>query len=278
MNGLMLHCGGGIATRDQVRDVRTPAPTDTWMPIPHFEVVERVCDAVRDIGLKIHDEALALQDGRDYGLDGTKRIDIAQARMFGLLRVENGKAADDYATVVGFRNSHDKTFPVTIGIGSLVFICDNLAFGAEVVIRRKHTSHLRDDIPKLIARAVDMLTEHRGLQDRRIECYKNVEVNDQQVHDLMIRAMDGGVVAPSKMPKVLHEWREPRFEDFRPRTVWSLFNGFTHVLKDYNLFDNPRRTQVLHGLCDGLAGVAIPTLSEQVIGDAEDTEVDARLN
>jgi hypothetical protein len=44
-----------------------------------------------------------------------------------------------YEDVPGSRNSHDRSFPVSIGYGSQVFVCDNMAFLAEHQIKRRHT-------------------------------------------------------------------------------------------------------------------------------------------
>jgi hypothetical protein len=34
-------------------------------------------------------------------------------------------------------------------------------------------------------------------------------------------------ITPSQIPSVLKEWSEPTYEEFRPRTAWSLFNAAT---------------------------------------------------
>jgi hypothetical protein len=54
---------------------------------------------------------------------------------------------DDYTDTVGLRNSHDKSFPIGIAFGSRVFVCDNLAFHGEHVIRRKHTVKAKRELP-----------------------------------------------------------------------------------------------------------------------------------
>jgi hypothetical protein len=46
---------------------------------------------------------------------------------------------------VGLRNSHDKSFPVGIAFGSRVFVCDNAAFIADHVIKRRHTANAKRD-------------------------------------------------------------------------------------------------------------------------------------
>src|SRR4051812_49317803 len=39
------------------------------------------------------------------------------------------------------------------------------------------------------------------------------------------------------------EWREPAYEEFQPRTIWSFFNAFTAALKETNLQELPKRTE-----------------------------------
>ena len=39
---LMLHCGGQVATREQVAEVVTPEATDTWQPVPHIRLVNEI--------------------------------------------------------------------------------------------------------------------------------------------------------------------------------------------------------------------------------------------
>ena len=60
---------------------------------------------------------------------------------FGLLEVANCQQTEDYAYVLGLRNSHDKRFPAGLAVGASVFVCDNLSFSGEIKIGRKHTRH-----------------------------------------------------------------------------------------------------------------------------------------
>jgi hypothetical protein len=48
----------------------------------------------------------------------------------------------------------------------------------------------------------------------------------------MVEAVKGNVVPASRLPKIIEAWEEPRHDEFRPRTAWSLFNAFTEVQKD----------------------------------------------
>jgi hypothetical protein len=97
-------------------------------------------------------------------------------RYFGMLQVVNGHGHEDYSMVVGVRNSHDRTFPAALALGSGVFVCDNLAFRGEVKLARKHTRFIDRDLPLLVNRAVGLLGAHRQGLDLQIAAYKQQEV------------------------------------------------------------------------------------------------------
>jgi len=58
-------------------------------------------------------------------------------RYFGILCLR--VITENYSDIVGLRNSHDKSFPIGVAFGSSVFVCSNLAFVADHVVKRKHT-------------------------------------------------------------------------------------------------------------------------------------------
>ena len=237
MEGMMLHCGASAATRDEVFDAAAPDATETHYPLPHGALIEVIETHVRASGFEIATE--------EYGLwkEG--------ARMFGVWGLTNGQDEhSDFQLVMGVRNSHDKAFSAGLAVGSRVFVCDNLAFSAEIVIARKHTRFISRDLDRMVAEAAGKIAQARISQAQRIEAYKTTELDDAQVHDLIIRAVDAKVMANSYIAKVLGQWRESAHEEFQARTAWSLFNGFTEVFKQTNPLDLTSRSVRLHGLLD----------------------------
>jgi hypothetical protein len=201
---------------------------------------------MRSAGLKIGNQVHSLnQDGAQY---------------FGLTEIYGPNNADDYALIVGLRNSHNKTFPVGLVAGATVFVCDNLSFSGEVRLSRKHTTHLQRDLPQLVSRGVGRLMDLWGHQGKRIDAYKNHRMRDKAAHDLVIRAVDLGACTNRMIPAVIKEWREPSYADFSERSAWSLFNAFTETLKG-NLPELPRRTEALHALFDTHVGLPVAHLN-----------------
>ena len=113
MANLLMHCGGREVTRDDIADASTPERTKTWVPVAHNRLLELAQATIESQGYAVTNEA--------HGLWGEG------ARYFGLMELAGGHAADDYQLVLGLRNSHDKTFPASLALGSQVLVCDNSA-------------------------------------------------------------------------------------------------------------------------------------------------------
>jgi len=254
---LMLHAGSQEATMQDVLDTPTPPNTDTHFPIPHARLIGAVRRNVERSGWQVQDAEFGLWDAKD----------VPGAQMFGIMTLNpklpdgivsiDDLAPSDHGLVVGIRNSHNKLFSASMAIGSRVFVCDNLAFSGEITIARKHTRFILRDLDRLVAQAVGKISALRVTQELRIESYRTYELDDAQVHDLLIRSVDAKVMANSYIPKVLDEWREPSHEEFEARTAWSLFNGFTEVFKQTNPLDLSQRTTRLHGLMDMVTGALV---------------------
>jgi uncharacterized protein DUF932 len=254
MQGLTLHCGSNAATLEQVEAVPMPDATDSFSPISHIQLYQIVRKEFEAVGLKVAEEAHGLyRDGQRY---------------FSVLKLTNGEHTD-FSLAAGIRNTHDQSFAAALTFGTYVFVCDNLAFSGEILIARKHTRFIERDLPGLVNRAVGLFSEKRGNETRRIEIYKQTELTDLVMHDLMIRALDSRVVPVTKLPAVLEAWRKPPHDDFAPRTAWSGFNAFTEILKGGNAFELGRRTIKLHGLFDRLAGLDRLGLGVEAGNDVE---------
>src|SRR5260370_418861 len=142
---LMLHAGAQEIEYVALRDLETPAATPTHVPIEHHRVVDLLKSTLGMYGHEVTAEHHGITpDGMRY---------------FGLLSLRSTYTG--YEDTVGLRNSHDKSFPISIGFGSRVFVCDNLAFIAETTIKRRHTANAKRDLPGLVCELIDPLALHR---------------------------------------------------------------------------------------------------------------------
>jgi uncharacterized protein DUF932 len=239
---LVLHTGAQNATLDEVLAAPVPEATDTWKPIGHGVLLQEVIESMEGFGLQVRDAA--------YSLAREKQ------RFFGLLEVA-GNDKPDYCLVIGLRNSTDQSFPASVCTGSRVFVCDNLAFSAEVMINRKHTKNILRDLPACVARAIGQIGELAGRQEQRIEAYQARKLSRPEVNDFLVESVRARALPVTKLINVRDQFDNPAYPEHNQHgdSVWKLFNGYTEVLKG-GILELPRRTQILHGMLDTLCGVS----------------------
>ncbi len=232
---LMLHAGAEPVDFSALRDVPLPLATASHVPIAHFRFVEMV-----KIALQLHNHVIA---GEEYGVtpDGLE--------FFGVLKLQSDYG--DYTDVCGLRNSNSKKFPASVSYGSQVFVCDNLAFIGEHVVKRRHTTKLLRDLPGLVMEMIEPLAFAREAQHRKIEQYRDFGINQVVADFIIMEAFRQGVINVQRIAEVHSEWESPTYADFAPRNAWSLFNAFTHVLAG-KIAGNPGSTKKLHTVIDGV--------------------------
>jgi hypothetical protein len=240
MNGLMLHCGGQLKTREEVFAVPTPPATSTYVPLPYETFLIRIEKQLAVEGMEIKEERLALSNNGQ--------------RMFGLLGLEMpGRESKAYRCVLGLRNSYDKSISTGVCVGASVFVCDNLSFNGEVTFARKHTTNLMRDLSWLIVETISRLPGKFVAQSATFDAYYNTDLCDLRAHDLIIRFVDEGAINVSDIRTVLKEWREPRYPEFAKcgKNAWRLFNAATEAIKG-DLWRLPARTTRLHTVLDSV--------------------------
>ena len=266
-----LHiCGGNrtLVDYDQVVGVPTP-PVEfrkkenangeraiSYQPISHHEVVNRTKNFLGEQGFTIQDEVHSLARANQH--------------YFGLFAVDHpNRAESDRGCGIGVRNSHDKTFPAGLCAGDAPFVCDNLIFTNTIKLARRHTRNILNDLDFMINRALGKLFGFWHGQDQRINAYKQVELTNAQVNDIVIRACKAGALPKSKIIDVVDQWESSDHPEFWDRNVNSLYNAFTEVYKG-NLVALPSRSDALHSVLDGEVNF---NMDELMIEDAELVEV-----
>lgn len=212
---LCLHRGARHVELDELNAVPAPAPEGRWFPLAHGAVHAKVRETLTEAGYLVGRQQLGLS--------------ADNARFFGVMDLSM-PLVTGVTLAVGVRNSIDKSFPIGFCAGSRVFCCDNLAFRAELLVRKKHTRYGAMRFAAAISEAVIQLDQFKADESARVALMQATDVPNEAADSLILRAYEKGIVTTPALPNVIREWREPSFEDFRPRTLWSLFNAFTTAL------------------------------------------------
>ncbi len=97
------------------------------------------------------------------------------------------------------------------------------------MVTRKHSRFGGQRFEEGIAGAVQSLGQFREAEAHRITYMQRAELSEDAANSYLLRAYEENLVNSRLLPLVIKEWREPRFAEFRPRTVFSLLNAFTTV-------------------------------------------------
>lgn len=261
MSNMILHTGARLVTEADVRTVRTPPATDTWFPVPHYRVLDRVRECLQARGYGIAKERLALaRDGH---------------RFFGVLDLAI-PLANGVSLSVGVRNSTDKSFPLGFCAGNRVVVCDNLAFRAELLVKRKHTRHGEERFGEAIATATAQLAGFKEAEEERIKRLMALVLTEDEALATVVRAMELDVFSGKDVPKIVAEWRkDPTTDNWKDYgtgtepTAWKLVNCVTTVI-GRQAVTNPgvyaARTIRLNAMF-GVEPITAPTIAEYVDDD-----------
>ena len=163
---------------------------------------------------------------------------------------------------MGIRNSTDKTFPLGFAAGSRVFVCDNLAFRSELMVRRKHTLNGERSFGNAIAAAVTGLQSFQEMERERITQMQATEISQERAESFILRSYLKEIVALRFLPSVLEEWEHPK-HDFGGPSLWRLLQAFTSVMGGM-VQRNPNEYAVRTMRLQQLLTAASPELTQAV--------------
>lgn len=232
---LNLHSGGELVPYEALRELETPPATATHVPIEHHRLIDLVRGTLSMFGHSIVEEHHAL--------------DHDNQRYFGLMELRSPYTG--YRDTLGLRNSHDKSTPIGIAFGSSVFVCSNLAFIGDHVIRRRHTANAKRELPGLLMEIIEPLAIQREAQAKTFDRYRGTLLTDQQADHLTMQLYRQGVYGVQRIADVAREWDTPTFAEFEERNAFRFFNGVTYALNG-RIAENPAATARLHQVIDGV--------------------------
>ena len=214
-------------TREQLALVPTPLGTATHKPVPHAEVVDALVETLGFRHVSVVKE--------EYAVDKTGN------KMFGVMELNEGMDGARFA--LGIRNSHDKTFRLAITVGYRVFVCENLAFQGDFSpVLAKHSKHF--SLQNALSIGVDNMQRNFKPMVESVECWRSTQLSDVSARLIIYRAfIEAEFEAPRHLARRVHDlYFNPQHEEFGARSMWSLSNAFTTVLKDLDPIPQYRAT------------------------------------
>src|SRR5580700_1915018 len=213
----LIGYAGRTINRDELALVPTPPATATHQPVPHHQIIQALAETLgfRHIGV-VHDEYAVSPDGM---------------KMFGVLDLETEMHGARFS--IGLRNSHDKSMRLALTCGYRVFVCSNMVFSGDFTpVLAKHSKSFA--LVDAISIGVDRMQRNFEPMRKQVEAWRQAELTDVTAKVVIYQAfIEGELDVPKHLARRVHDlYFEPPFEEFKPRTVWSLSNAFTSAFKE----------------------------------------------
>jgi len=212
---LCTHRGAVRISRGELLNLNTPPRTLTHRPVAHADFINLIEERLADHKISIDRCEMAVMS------NGMK--------LFGTLVLK--RAVDDFAFAMGLRAANDKSMAVGLVAGFRVFCCDNMALsGDEEILWRKHTAGLNPRTA--IFGGVDKAILKFDVLGNRVNLLKETKITDIEAKATIFDALESGIINQNQVLPVAHEYFEPRHDEFKGRSMWSLHNAFTEVFRD----------------------------------------------
>jgi hypothetical protein len=194
--------------------IETPDATDTFKPIPHHALVESLAETLSFRHINVtRDEYVVSPDGM---------------KMFGLLQLDATYL--DCRFSIGLRNAHDKSMRLGLVAGYNVLVCSNMSFHGEFKpVLAKHSKHF--NLEDALSIGVDRIQKNWKPMQQALEHRRTTELSDDQARLMIYEAFLTSRFPIKLMKPVDRAYFNPSYEEFRPKTLWSLENAFTSGFK-----------------------------------------------
>ena len=87
---------------------------------------------------------------------------------------------------------------------------------------------------------------------KQVEAWQKSELTDVTARIIIYQAfIEGELDVPKHLARRVHDFYfEPQYDEFRPRTMWSLSNAFTSALKELDPIPQFKATAKLGGFLE----------------------------
>jgi len=202
------------------KDAPVPSLTETYSPVAHAELIYLLEKQLNADGYSVaHNYVNQNYDGKQ--IVGTMT-----------LSKETGIAGQEMIQTMAYQNSYNKRLPIRFVSGGHVFICSNGMVVGDIITFRKHTGNVFPALKELIAISVKRMEEDYAKTQADVLRMKEIDLTTTLAAELIGRMyVEERILNNGEVNEVVRQLRSPRFEDFKPNNLWSLYNHATWALK-----------------------------------------------
>ena len=187
------------------------------VPVPHYDAIISFRDQLAEHNIQVLNETIVLSP------DTFRLMYLADIA---------AKDTDEYVYQVGFINNNDRSKAFTGLAGTKVFINNAQMHYSDGSYKTRNTTNVREMLYERNAHIIRWFEEFYAEQTGRIEAMKNTEVTDEILGAVVLSYIRNRyTLSSTNIKNIVKEYDDPKYDEFKPRTLWSLQNTTAEVFK-----------------------------------------------
>ncbi len=206
-----------------------PAPTKSYTPVPQEDLWKLTVQLFENRGYTISKESHVVHHSKPIFVSN---MTISKPT------ITNPEMEWTCALV----NSYNMTRPASILFGGRVFACSNGLMVADHILKTKHTTHVWDRLPGMVATAVNSFEEEVTNASIFYNGLRQQFTNEQQLSTFAVNLGRVGLLPKSSVVDFVDEAINPSFDyDSNKMCLWNVHNAYTHLAKEFTITERPQR-------------------------------------
>lgn len=210
-------------TRSELISIPVPEETSHYKPVSSALIFDTIDQFVSYKGLHLRKE----------------EFDTKQKGEVQRMRFHFDTGNPKFGFQVAVLNSYNKTLSLRCGGGAISWICYNLQIMAPYKLQERHVTDVREDMHEFFKGIFDLQTSQVTNAQTIWNAFDYVNLTRREMAELAGRAIfEENLLIPEQVSKIRKELEEPSFKyDYNPESLNSLYQHFTHAIKDTHPFN-----------------------------------------
>lgn len=242
-----------MLTADQVvlYQQDAPAPTETWEPVRHSDVILNLKDCLREKGVELTDEKFEFVD--DLHPHTGEKIKGANMFYHAKITAPHLPVNADIDYRIGARNSHSQKVAIGAVMGASVIACSNMMFDGERKLTNIHRPGSMITFRKNFQNMINegWLEEKIRRQNEIVNYLKNAYMSDHSYRYHVDRGIRDAKVYPNSAYSTLMDMWQGSGEELAHtghNTKWRAHNIATEYFKKYQVGRTVKKVERLNSL------------------------------
>ena len=202
---------------ENLKNIKHAPQGPRHVPVPHYDAIVSFRDQLAEHNIQVLSETIVLSP------DTFRLMYLADIA---------AKDTDEYVYQVGFINNNDRSKAFTGLAGTKVFIKNAQMHYSDGSYKTRHTTNVREMLYERNAHIIRWFEEFYAEQTGRIEAMKNTEVTDEILGAVVLSYIRNRyTLSSTNIKNIVKEFDDPKYDEFKPRTLWSLQNTTAEVFK-----------------------------------------------